>query len=284
MIGAEMLWGAGAPVGKVILLGGITPMLFVNLRFVGATVLFWLISFVFPKEHVEPRDYIKIFGASLLAIVLNLVSYLIGLNKTSPVDAAIIPTVLPVITMVMAWAVLREPITGLKAAGVFVGAAGAVTLIVTGSHDNNNSASVLGDCLVLLSQISFCCYLVFFKGLISKYSPVTLMKWMFTFATICVLPFTAQEFWLQDWSSLSTVVILGCIFYIVGPTFLSFVLLPIGQRSLRPTVTAMYNYVQPIVALIIAVIAGLGRINVWNGTAMIMVFTGVYMVTRSRAR
>lgn len=284
MIGAEVLWGVSAPVGKIILAGGVLPMVLTDMRFVGAAVLFWIASLFGPKEHVPFRDMLAIFGASILAIVCNQVCFLIGLGITSPIDASIIPTTLPILTMLLAAMVLREPITMLKAGGVVIGCLGAVILIVSSNHDASNSSSIPGDLLILLSQFSFCCYLVFCKDLIARYSPVTLMKWMFTFASICVVPFTISDISAIRWSELTAGTSAGCIFYIVAPTFLSYLLLPIGQKNLRPTVTAIYNYIQPVVAVMVTILVGMGSLTIWNGVAMLLVFTGVFMVTRSRGR
>lgn len=231
MLGAEVLWGVSAPIGKVIIAGGVLPMVLTDMRFVGAAILFWIASVFGPKEKIPPRDMLAIFGASMLAIVCNQVCFLLGLEITSSINASIIPTTLPILTMLLAAVVLREPITLLKTAGVFVGGLGAVILIVSSTHDPSNSSSIQGDLLILLSQFSFCCYLVLCKGLIQRYSPVTLMKWMFTFASVCVVPFTIRDLSTLSWNSLTTGVILGCIFYIVGPTFLSYLLLPVGQKT-----------------------------------------------------
>lgn len=283
MIGAEILWGISAPVGKIILQGGVAAMVLTDMRLVGAACLFWIASLFTPREKVSKRDLGLLFVASLLAITGNQVSFLIGLNITSPIDASIIPTSLPILTMILAALVLREPITALKAGGVVVGGIGALTLIL-GSSGCGSTGSVAGDLLVLFSQISFACYLVFFKKLIGKYSAVTLMKWMFTFSAICVVPFTVNDIISTDWAAVTTEASWGCVFYVVGPTFLSYLLLPIGQKNLRPTLTAMYNYVQPVVAVIFAVAVGIDTMTVTSAIAMALVFGGVYMVTLSRGR
>lgn len=284
MTGAEILWGISAPVGKMILLGGIAPMVLTDMRLVGAALLFWIASLFGPREKVESRDFLPIFIASLLAITGNQVTFLIGLGITSPIDAGIIPTSLPILTMLLAAVVLREPITGLKTAGVVIGAVGAITLIVSSTTDSLNTGSAVGDLFIFFSQISFTCYLVFYKWLIAKYSPITLMKWMFTFSAVCVVPFTVTDIEATRWSALSGNVILECAFYVVGPTFLSYLLLPIGQKVLRPTLTAMYNYVQPVVAVFVAILVGMGCLTLWNFVAMLLVFLGVFLVTKSRGR
>ncbi|MDE5941729.1 MAG: DMT family transporter, partial [Muribaculaceae bacterium] len=170
-----------------------------------------------------------------------------------------------------------------KAGGVFLGAAGAMVLIL-GSVSDSGEGNIAGDLTVILAQLSFSCYLVVFKRLIGRYSPVTLMKWMFTYSAVCVIPFTYSEWVSMDWSSAAPIVVWGSVAFAVGPTFLSYLLLPVGQKHLRPTVTAMYNYVQPIVASLVAVCAGLSRFTVNNAIAIVLVFIGVYLVTRSKSR
>lgn len=283
MLGAEVMWGASAPLGKAILAGGMSPLMLTNCRMVGAAVLFWIASCFMPREEVSHKDLLAMFFASLCGVVVNQCCFVWGLSLTSPVNASIITTSLPILTMVLAAIVLREPVTRLKVGGVFLGAIGALVLI-TGSAGGSGEGNMAGDMLVMLAQMSFTCYLVFFKGLIGRYSPVTLMKWMFTYAAICVIPFTYTDWISMDWSSAAPIVVWGAAAFAVGPTFLSYLLLPMGQRNLRPTVTAMYNYVQPIVATLIAICVGLGTFTVTNGVAILLVFTGVYLVTRSKSR
>ncbi len=138
--------------------------------------------------------------------------------------------------------------------------------------------------MVVLAQMSFSCYLVFFKRLTSKYSPVTLMKWMFTYASICIVPFSYSEFAATEWATLPAEVLWGTAAFVVGPTFISYLLLPVGQKNLRPTVTAMYNYVQPIVASAVAVWAGMDEFTIAKAVAVVLVFAGVFFVSKSKSR
>jgi drug/metabolite transporter (DMT)-like permease len=283
MLGAEILWGISAPLGKIILTGGITPLLLTNCRFFGAAILFWLVSFITKPEEVNHRDLLTIFFAALCGVICNQGMFLFGLQLTSPVNASIITTSSPIITMVLAAIVLHEPVTKLKVGGVFLGALGALVLIL-GSSSAASGGMALGDILVILAQVSFSCYLVFFKRLTARYSAITLMKWMFTYASICAIPFSYGDWIATDWSTLQPAVIWGVVTFVVGPTFISYMLLPVGQKNLRPTVTAMYNYVQPIVASLVAVWMGIGDFTLLKGVAVAFIFTGVFLVTKSKSR
>lgn len=283
MMGAEMLWGAGAPLGKFILAGSVSPLLLTDCRIIGTAALFWLLSLFTPSEHVSPKDLLHIFFASLLGLVFNQCLFLFGLSHTSPINASIITTSLPIVTMVMAAIFLREPVTKLKVGGVFLGAIGALILIVSGSAATG-TGSALGDGMVLLAQISFSCYLVFFKRLTAKYRPVTLMKWMFTYASICIVPFSYGEWAAAAHAGITPAEWWAVAAFVLGPTFLSYLLLPVGQKNLRPTVTSMYNYVQPIVASVVAVWVGMDRFTPGKAVAVVLVFAGVFLVSKSKSR
>lgn len=286
MIGAETMWGLMAPIGKFVLSSAvITPLLMTDFRMIGAACLFWIASLFVKPEHVHHKDMLSLFFAALFGIVFNQGSYIFGLGMTSPINASIVTTSLPILTMVIAAIYLREPITGKKLLGVFMGAVGALLLILSGHPLSGGQAgSIWGDLLCLFAQFSFSLYLVFFKGLIGKYSPITLMKWMFTYASICLIPFSYSEIVQLDWSLLDYKLIGGLVMVVFCATFISYLLIPIGQKSLRPTVTSMYNYLQPIVASIIAVIWGMDSFNVLKIIAVVLVFTGVFFVTQSKSR
>ena len=284
MLGAEFMWGVSAPLGKVILAGGVTPLMLTDCRMVGAAALFWVLSLFTGRERVEGRDLLLMFFASLFGIVLNQGLFLFGLGLTSPVNASIITTSSPIITMVLAAVFLGEPVSRLKVGGVFLGALGALILIAGGGGSGDAEGSPLGDVLVVAAQLSFSCYLVLFKRLTSRYSPVTLMKWMFTYASVCVIPFSYNEWACAGLGDVGSDAWWGVAAFVGGPTFVSYLLLPVGQRFLRPTVTAMYNYVQPIVATLAAVWMGVGGFSVLKGVAVVLVFCGVGMVARSKSR
>ena len=230
----------------------------------------------------------KLFGASLLAIVFNQGSYIFGVGLTSPVDASIITTSMPLIAMILAAIFLKEPITGKKILGIAVGASGALLLILGSSQTAGTSVKgdnpLIGDLFVLLAQCSYAFYFVLFKNFVAKYSAFTTMKWMFTYAFICLLPFSYNDLITTDWLALDVACIASILFIVVGATFLCYLLIVTGQKNLRPTVAGMYNYVQPLVATIVAICWGMDSFNVVKMLSVVLIFGGVYLVTSSKSR
>lgn len=280
---ANILWGLMAPIGKSALME-FSALSVTTFRMVGAAACFWLLSAFCKYEHVDHRDMLKIFFASLFALVFNQGVYIFGLSMTSPIDASIVTTTLPIVTMIIAAIYLKEPITNLKVLGIFVGAMGALTLILSSQTAGSGNGSIIGDLLCLVAQISFSIYLTVFKGLSQKYSPITLNKWMFIYASMCYIPFSYQDVAGIQWAEVSTAAYVQIGYVVIGGSFLAYIFIMTAQRLLRPTVVSMYNYMQPIVASIAAIIMGLGVFGWEKGIAVVLVFLGVYIVTKSKSK
>lgn len=280
---ANILWGLMAPIGKSALVE-FSALSVTTFRMVGAAACFWLLSLFCKHEQVDHRDMLKIFFAALFALVFNQGVYIFGLSLTSPIDASIVTTTLPIVTMIVAAVYLKEPVTHKKVLGIFVGAMGAFILIMSSQGAESGNGSIIGDLLCLLAQISFSVYLTVFKSLSQRYSPITLNKWMFVYASMCYIPFSYRDVATIEWNGVSTAALLQVGYVVVGGSFLAYIFIMSAQRLLRPTVVSMYNYMQPIVASTAAIILGLGMFTPEKGIAIVLVFLGVYIVTQSKSR
>ena len=227
---------------------------------------------------------LKIFFASLFALVFNQGVFIFGLSLTSPIDASIVTTTLPIITMIVAAIYLNEPVTNKKVLGIFVGAMGALILILGSQTSGDANSSIWGDLLCLLAQLSFSIYLTVFKGLTQQYSAVTINKWMFIYASMCYIPFSYQDVAAIEWSTISVPAVWQVLYVVLGGSFIAYICVMTAQKLLRPTVVSMYNYVQPIIASIAAVVMGIGTFGWQKGIAIGLVFLGVYIVTQSKSR
>ena len=279
------IWGLMAPLGKDAMTHGVGGLEMVTFRVVGGAVCFWIASLFVKQENVRHKDMLLFFFAAMLSIVLNHCCYTIGLSITSPVNASIMTTMMPIITMILAALFLKEPITGKKVMGVFCGAVGAFLLITTGARvASGNGGVLLGDLLCLSAQLCFAIYLTVFKHLIQRYTVITCMKWMITYAAIVIMPISFSRMQQLPWADIPAKTWWETAFVVVGGTFLAYIFMMQGQKILRPTVVAMYNYVQPIIACIVSVAIGLGVFGLWQALAVVLVFFGVWLVTQSKSR
>ena len=149
MLLASIAWGLMAPIGKDIMSTEVTALSLATFRMVGGALCFWIASLFIKHEEVKPHDLMMLFFASLFAIVFNQGMYIFGLSLTSPIDASIITTTAPIATLILAAIFLHEPITGKKLGGVFLGAIGALIMILgstSAGGGKNSNARRYGNC------------------------------------------------------------------------------------------------------------------------------------------
>lgn len=287
MLCANVTWGLMAPIVKLVLASGvIAPLLLVDFRMAGAAILFWITSLFMPKEHVPFKDILRLFGAGMLGVLLNQGCFISGVSLTTPSEACLVTTTMPMWVMLLAWLILREPISLKKAGGIVIGASGALILMLGSASNAADTASnpALGDFIILMAQLSYALYLTLYRNFIRKYSLVTLMKWMFLSASIVAMPISAPVLGSTQWTAISATEWSGIAAVVIGATYIAYICIMIGQKNLRPTVVGMYNYVQPIVATTVGIWLGLDIFTTLKGIAVVLIFTGVWLVTVSRSR
>ncbi len=282
---AEIFWGLMAPLGKDAMGSGIDGICLVSLRVAGAAVLFWTASLFIPRERIARRDILLLAAAALFGIVFNQCMYTIGLSITSPVNASIVTTSMPIFAMILAFFILREPLSAKKAIGVAMGCGGAVILIMSSATATSDRVGdIRGDLLCMLAQLSFALYLALFGKLVRRYSVITVNKWMFLWSSLYILPFASPHLAANDWTSVTLGTWAEAGFVVFFGTFVSYLLMMKAQQILRPTVVSVYNYVQPIVSVSVSVIVGLAVFTVSQAIAVVLVFSGVWLVIKSKSR
>ena len=285
MLCAGTCWGLMAPIGKDAMLNGIDGIDLVSFRVLGGALLFWLTSLFTKKEHVPVKDILLLGCAGLFALVFNQCSYTIGLNLTSPSNSSIMTTSMPIFAMVLSFFILKEPITWQKAGGVLLGCTGAVIIITTSATAGNAKVgNIWGDLLCMSAQLSFALYLSLFKPLVQKYSLFTVNKWMFTWATLIIWPFTLGHVSSIDFASVPMSTWWETGFVVFFGTYISYICMMVGQQTLRPTVVSVYNYMQPLVSVSVSVAAGLAVFKTSQALAAILVFSGVWFVVKSKSK
>lgn len=266
--------------------GAISPIALFTIRSLGAGALFWLISLFLPKQSVERRDLPKIFAASVLGFFLTQMCFLMAISRITPMDCSIITSLSPIYTMFIAAYALKEPLSTQKIGGVVLSLCGIIYLIL---NSVTSTATVIettpvGVLLMIGNSLCFSLYLGIFKPTIAKYSVVTFMKWTFLFASLLSLPFSVKELFTIDYAALPTSFITELAFLVICATFITYFLIPVGQKILRPTLVSMYSYVQPIIAIVVSIYVGMDTLSWQKVIAAITVFTGVILVSYSRKK
>lgn len=289
ILAANIIFGINIPVSKLAMPEYVSAFAMAFFRTFGALLFFWTVSLFVKRERVPLRDVGALSLAAVFGVLLNQMLYVAGLQYASPVETAIVVTFTPILTMVLSAFFLREPITWMKAAGVALGLSGAVLMIggkywfgegVTEAGRN----SVFGIALCLVSGLSYAIYLTAFRNVVARYKPVTVMKWMFLASAVLSGPFLWKSVSGIDYAAVPAKVYFYLGFTVLGATCFAYLLIPVAQKNLRPTVLSVYNYLQPITASCLALILGQDSFGWIKGLSTLLVFAGVFFVTWSKSR
>ena len=282
MLLTMVLFGLMSPFSKDAMNSGLTGPQLATLRICCGTLLFWLSSLFLPWHHVSRRDLLRLAVASIFGVVLSQGGLIMGISRTSPINATMEITAQPIYVLVLAAIILHERITPRKAAGVLLGFAGATTLVLMNTGKGGPQASIVGDLMVLGSQVAFALYLTMFLPLIRRLDPLTFNRWMFTFGSLLLLPFTAADMAQLNWSAVSARTWVEVAYIIVCCTFICFLLVVYSQRRLPSTVVSSYNYIQPVVTVVASLMMGLAVLQWQHVLAAALIFTGVWLVIHAR--
>lgn len=278
LIGAQLIYGANYTIAKEVMPDYIQPFGFIVLRCLGAVSLFWITG-LFIKEKLDRKDMPKLALCAMFGIAINQLMFFKGLNYTNPINAAVIMTSTPILVLIMAAVLIKERITKVKAAGIGIGLIGTLMILLIGKELSFSSDTFKGDLMVWVNASSYGVYLVLVSPFMRKYHPLTVIKWIFLFGLIQVLPFGYTEFSQIQWSSFPPNIIWAVVFVVVGLSFFAYLFNTVALRYVSPSVVSTYIYLQPVLASVFAIALGKDSLDMIKVISAILICTGVYLVS-----
>ena len=292
LIGAtlvSLIYGVTFTIAKDVMPHYIDAYGFILLRVGGSALLFWGVWLLMkmlkigPNEKIALHDFPRIIACAFFGVALNMLTFFKGLSMTSPISAAVIMVCTPLIVLVLSAIIIKEKMLKRKILGILLGLFGTSFLILYGKSVENNSNVSLGNFLVLVNAVSYGYYLVIVKKLMDKYNAFTFVKWIYLFGFIMVIPFGLSQFQSVDWAVLPSDIVWKIGFVVVFSTFFTYLLNLLSMRELKPTIVAVFIYLQPLFATFFAIRLGKDELSWVKISSAILIFTGVYLVTDKKS-
>ena len=283
VLGANLIFGLNYVIAKGIMPHWMEPRAIIFLRVTGATAAFWLAGLWIKTEKVAPADRKRLFVAAFFGVALNQILFFEGLNLTTPINASIIMVGTPILVLVMSHFIIKERISGQKLAGVLLGFGGAAFLILRNGHFSFRSDTSLGNLLVFINASSYGLFLVLVKPLMARYRPLTVMKWVFTFGLVFVIPVTTGPFLRTNFAVIPAGIWMSVVYVVLFTTIFAYLLNNYSLKRISPSANSSYIYMQPFIASLVALAVGKDRLTLTEITASVLIFAGVYFVNRRRA-
>ncbi|HTL80716.1 MAG TPA: DMT family transporter [Bacteroidia bacterium] len=276
---AMAIYAAGFSLIKEVTPHHVFPQGFVALRILGATPLLWL-SGLFIREKVERKDLRKLAILSACGVIINQSLFVRGMSMTSPISGAIIMITSPLLVLVLGNIVLKEKITWQKLSGIVIGGAGIILLSTT--RKDGNEGSVLGDVFIFLNAVSWGTFLVLVKPLMKKYHTITILKWVFLFGAIVLIPAGIPDLLSVQWSDVHGRLLFDICFVVFAVTYFAYIMNTYALKALSPAVVSAYIYLQPVMAAGIALYLGIDHLSKEKIFSAVLIFAGVFLASQNK--
>jgi drug/metabolite transporter (DMT)-like permease len=284
ILSANTIFGLNIPITKALMEEWMNPIGYTVTRmFFGATI-FWLIGSFFKDRTLDKKDYLSIIAGGLMGFIGTQFLFSQALLYTTPVIFSLLMALTPVVVLLMSALILKESLPARKLIGVFISISGAFLIILLSQTQTSSGRNnLLGIGFALMCVLCYAGYLVITRKVSIKYQPVTIAKWMFLVSAIAAIPFSFQSLPEQviysESATLKAYLFLG--FALIFSTTFAFFLMPYSLKRLEASTVSIFMNLQPIVASIVAIIAGQDTFTWDKPLATILVIIGVYLVTVS---
>ena len=280
-LGATTIYGLNHTIAKEVMPTYIQGFGFVQVRLLGAAILFWLVSLFIPKQKIDRADVPKMLLCALLGMVVNMLCFFKGIELSTPINSAVLITITPILVFVFSAILIKERLLLPRVVGVVLGFIGALVLIVFGNEIRQDAPNIpLGNALFVVNASSFGLYLVLVKSLSAKYTTVHLLKWLFLFGFIMAFPISYPEFSQVNWAALPYEAVWRFAFVVIGTTFMTYLLNVYALKQLKASTVGVFTYLQPLIGIAYAIMVGADGLTAYKLGAGSVVLIGVYLVTK----
>ncbi|MGY2133242.1 DMT family transporter [Hymenobacter sp. HD11105] len=278
-----LIYAANYSLSKDVMPVYMGPFGIVTLRIVGAALFFALLSrLVAPQDRIQGRaDNVRSIICGVTGIGVNQLLFFSGLNYTSPINASLLQTIAPIVVVIASAVLLGEKITGARVGGILLGAVGAATLILSRNPtDAIYPNATLGNILILLNATAFGVYLVLVTPLMRKYNAFTVLARIFLVGAVVAVPFGWRDALTTDYAHFPLYIWAEVIYMVLFLTIIAYLLNNWALKYASPALLGVYIYLQPVLAVLIAVSLGKDHFTWGRALQAALIFGGVFLVSR----
>ena len=278
---ANLIFGANFSVVKFVTPRLMAPFGLNVVRAIVSIALFWMLwLFGKPERKLDREDVMRFIICGITGVTINQLLFIKGLSITYSTHASLLMLCTPIMITISSLVLLKERPSFIRMLGLALGIGGAMILILSREASGKGENVILGDILIIINAISYSLYFILVKPLLAKYSPVQVIRWVFTFGGLLILPFGWTQFMAAPWNVFTLADWSALAFIAIGATFLAYLLNTYGLLHLKASATGAYMYLQPF---FVAIIAWLFLDEPFGWSKLLaagLIFTGVWFVNR----
>jgi drug/metabolite transporter (DMT)-like permease len=245
---AMLSWSGNAVVGRA-LAGTVPPF---GLSFMRWSIAFLAVAPFAAGEVVAKRAIIFHHWRYLLLIALlgltlcNSLGYL-GLQWTTALNAGLINSAGPMLTLIAAFFFHRERAAPMQILGLLVSLAGVLVIVLRGDPAALLHLAVnRGDLTLLIGVATWSIYTVLLPGAPQELSPVALLAVLFAIGAATVLPLHLLESWLGRPLPVTRDAALGYLYVGLFPAVIAFFGWNRGVGAIGAHRASLFSYLMPL--------------------------------------
>ncbi len=279
---AVLLWGAVVPLSKLAL-ADFPALAFATLRpLLAAALLFAWLAGRRERLLVERREWPKVLLAGLAGMGVFQFFTFVGLRFTSATHSVLIYAASPVLGVALLWAARQARLAAGTLLGVLLGFAG-VAILVLGGQTDAGTATPFGDALTLIGALGWVGVTVLPQPLVRAHGAVFVTAWLDLLAGLAILPFALPEIAAVVVAPPPTATWLGLLYSAVLGMIVANALWQRAVRALGPAQTLVYVYLEPLLAVLLAVVLLGERLDAVQAVGALALLAGVGLAQRGAA-
>lgn len=276
-------WGTSWAVSKYGLIE-LSPLHFATMRFLIASAIFFiLLKCVYKDYKIDKKDHLYLLLLGILGISLYFIILYSGLRYTTTVNSSIIFATSPIHTVLLSSLIFhQEKLTPQKLMGSILAFLGVI-LVLTNGTLSIGQETLKGDMLITINSILWSLFTILGKELVDKYEPFVVMAYITIYGTLTLLPFTITPDFLKSFTTIN-IATWGAVMYLaVFCSVYGFYMWYRGIKIIGASRTAMFNYLNPLIAVIVGIIFLKEPIGINTFLGGIAIFAGVYIASGKKA-
>lgn len=283
-------WGSSFVVVKIALREGLTPISIATSRFLVAGTLFAVVLLL-KKRHnsdyrlVEKKDAHVLVFLAFSGVTFFFTAQYTGIQLANASIAAIVVCLLsPILISIVSTKMLNERLSRKQILGITIAATGTLMVIVGGISPNNSDTFLTGSLILLSTPVLWTFYSVYGKKIMRKYDPFLVATYVTGLGGVFLIPFSIAEGSLgsvfkMNLNSYITILYLSLTCSLIGYYIWLHMIHKVGAA-----VTSTFLFAEPLVTALLAVTLVEEEITLSLLFGGILIFVGVYSVTKNNSR
>ncbi len=280
-----LFWSVNWVIGRAIA-GHVTPFAFTFLRWFVAVLV--MLPFAWKeihgswpaiRRHWKTVAWLGIWGTG----PYNVFTYM-GLQYTTTTNGVILNSAVPVIIILLGWAVYRDTITRIQALGVAVSLLGVMTILTRGDLSVIASLSLnKGDLILLVGVAFWAAYTIFLRLKPPEIPGLAFLAACATVGVLLLVPLVVYEMVFLGGRIEWTPATVGAMIYVgVFPSFIAYLFWNRAVAEAGSNIAGIFMHLMPVFGSILAWIFLDERLRIYHLAGFILILGGITLTTRGK--